>query len=91
MAFAATGATTAALYFLFTKPDVMWVICIILSIIYYVQLIVPDVFQLVDFEEQMPSTDAELSFTFIFSLNKSYNPEPWEKIDPSKPQKVTSL
>lgn len=39
----------------------------------------------------MPSTDAELSFTFMFSLNKSYNPEPWEKIDPSKPQKVTSL
>lgn len=30
MAFAATGATTAALYFLFTKPDVMWVVSLLL-------------------------------------------------------------
>ncbi|KAM7424472.1 hypothetical protein PAMA_000693 [Pampus argenteus] len=44
MAFAATGATSAALYFLFTKPDVI--------------------------------------------LNKTRNPEPWERLDPSKPQKV---
>lgn len=45
--FAATGATTVALYFLFTKPDVI--------------------------------------------LNKSYNPEPWEKVDPSKPQKLLTI
>ncbi|XP_057176554.1 normal mucosa of esophagus-specific gene 1 protein [Triplophysa rosa] len=41
---AALGATTAPIYFLFTKPDVI--------------------------------------------LNKTRNPEPWEKLDPSKPQKV---
>ncbi|CAF99859.1 unnamed protein product [Tetraodon nigroviridis] len=45
--FAATGATTAALYFLFTKPDVI--------------------------------------------LNKSSNPEPWERVDPSKPQKLLTI
>uniref|UniRef100_A0AAQ4QW36 Chromosome 15 open reading frame 48 n=1 Tax=Gasterosteus aculeatus aculeatus TaxID=481459 RepID=A0AAQ4QW36_GASAC len=44
MGLAATGATSAALYFLFTKPDVI--------------------------------------------LNRSNNPEPWERLDPSKPQKV---
>ncbi|XP_018618945.1 normal mucosa of esophagus-specific gene 1 protein [Scleropages formosus] len=47
MAFAATGATTASLYFLFTKPDVI--------------------------------------------LNKTNNPEPWEKLDPSKPQKLLTV
>uniref|UniRef100_A0A3Q3B2N8 Chromosome 15 open reading frame 48 n=1 Tax=Kryptolebias marmoratus TaxID=37003 RepID=A0A3Q3B2N8_KRYMA len=46
MAFAATGATSACLYFLFTKPDV---------------------------------------------LNKTSNPEPWERLDPSKPQKLQLL
>ncbi|KAM7405863.1 hypothetical protein PAMP_000282 [Pampus punctatissimus] len=46
MAFAATGATSAAIYFLLTKPDVI--------------------------------------------LNKTSNPEPWERVDPSKPQKVIS-
>ncbi|KAF7647846.1 hypothetical protein LDENG_00165770 [Lucifuga dentata] len=47
MAFAATGATTASLYFLFTKPDVI--------------------------------------------LNKTKNPEPWERLDPSKPQKLITI
>ncbi|KAA0715317.1 Normal mucosa of esophagus-specific gene 1 protein [Triplophysa tibetana] len=45
--FAALGATTAAIYFLFTKPDVI--------------------------------------------LNKTRNPEPWEKLDPSRPQKLITL
>lgn len=27
-------------------------------------------------------------FTLIFSLNKTSNPEPWERVDPSKSQKV---
>ncbi|KAM4744924.1 normal mucosa of esophagus-specific gene 1 protein [Anableps anableps] len=47
MAFAATGATSASLYFLFTKPDVI--------------------------------------------LNKTANPEPWERLDPSKPQKLITI
>ncbi|XP_038139340.1 normal mucosa of esophagus-specific gene 1 protein [Cyprinodon tularosa] len=47
MAFAATGATSASLYFLFTKPDVI--------------------------------------------LNKTSNPEPWERLDPSKPQKLVTI
>ncbi|XP_069029921.1 normal mucosa of esophagus-specific gene 1 protein [Embiotoca jacksoni] len=47
MAFAATGATSAALYFLFTKPDVI--------------------------------------------LNKTKNPEPWERVDPSKSQKLITI
>ncbi|XP_053721092.1 normal mucosa of esophagus-specific gene 1 protein [Synchiropus splendidus] len=47
MAFAAMGATSAAIYFLFTKPDVI--------------------------------------------LNKSSNPEPWERVDPSKPQKLLTI
>ncbi|XP_017540298.1 normal mucosa of esophagus-specific gene 1 protein [Pygocentrus nattereri] len=47
MAFAATGATTASIYFLLTKPDVI--------------------------------------------LNKSRNPEPWETLDPSKPQKLITI
>ncbi|XP_036073357.1 normal mucosa of esophagus-specific gene 1 protein [Oryzias melastigma] len=47
MAFAAAGATTASLYFLFTKSDVI--------------------------------------------LNKSSNPEPWERLDPSKPQKLITI
>uniref|UniRef100_A0A3Q3EFZ8 Chromosome 15 open reading frame 48 n=2 Tax=Labrus bergylta TaxID=56723 RepID=A0A3Q3EFZ8_9LABR len=47
MAFAATGATSAAIYFLLTKPDVI--------------------------------------------LNKTKNPEPWERLDPSKPQKLITI
>ncbi|XP_040894195.1 normal mucosa of esophagus-specific gene 1 protein [Toxotes jaculatrix] len=47
MALAGTGATSAALYFLFTKPDVV--------------------------------------------LNKTQNPEPWERVDPSKPQKLITI
>ncbi|MCI4378903.1 hypothetical protein PGIGA_G00221610 [Pangasianodon gigas] len=47
MAFAATGATSACIYFLFTKTDVI--------------------------------------------LNKSSNPEPWEKLDPTKPQKLITI
>ncbi|KAM7015156.1 normal mucosa of esophagus-specific gene 1 protein isoform 1-T2 [Tautogolabrus adspersus] len=47
MAFAATGATSAAIYFLLTKPDVI--------------------------------------------LNKTKNPEPWERVDPSKPQKLITI
>ncbi|XP_034077094.1 normal mucosa of esophagus-specific gene 1 protein [Gymnodraco acuticeps] len=47
MAFAAAGATSAALYFLFTKPDVI--------------------------------------------LNRTRNPEPWERVDPSKPQKLITI
>ncbi|XP_040004092.1 normal mucosa of esophagus-specific gene 1 protein [Xiphias gladius] len=47
MAFAATGATSAAIYFLLTKPDVI--------------------------------------------LNKTRNPEPWERVDPSKPQKFITI
>ncbi|XP_035017618.1 normal mucosa of esophagus-specific gene 1 protein [Hippoglossus stenolepis] len=47
MAFAAVGATSAALYFLFTKNDVI--------------------------------------------LNKTNNPEPWERVDPSKPQKFITI
>lgn len=47
MTFAATGATTAALYFLFTKTDVV--------------------------------------------INKSQNPEPWERVDPTKPQKLVTI
>ncbi|KAM4596921.1 normal mucosa of esophagus-specific gene 1 protein [Fundulus diaphanus] len=47
MAFAAAGATSASLYFLFTKTDVI--------------------------------------------LNKTHNPEPWERLDPSKPQKLITI
>ncbi|XP_060889694.1 normal mucosa of esophagus-specific gene 1 protein [Labrus mixtus] len=47
MTFAATGATSAAIYFLLTKPDVI--------------------------------------------LNKTKNPEPWERLDPSKPQKLITI
>ncbi|XP_037646399.1 normal mucosa of esophagus-specific gene 1 protein [Sebastes umbrosus] len=47
MAFAAVGATSAALYFLFTKNDVI--------------------------------------------LNRTKNPEPWERLDPSKPQKLITI
>ncbi|XP_033963591.1 normal mucosa of esophagus-specific gene 1 protein [Pseudochaenichthys georgianus] len=47
MAFAAAGATSAAIYFLFTKPDVI--------------------------------------------LNRTRNPEPWERVDPSKPQKLITI
>uniref|UniRef100_A0A672Z618 Chromosome 15 open reading frame 48 n=2 Tax=Sphaeramia orbicularis TaxID=375764 RepID=A0A672Z618_9TELE len=47
MAFAATGATSASIYFLFTKTDVI--------------------------------------------LNKSRNPEPWERVDPTKPQKLLTI
>uniref|UniRef100_A0A3B3ZFJ1 Normal mucosa of esophagus-specific gene 1 protein n=1 Tax=Periophthalmus magnuspinnatus TaxID=409849 RepID=A0A3B3ZFJ1_9GOBI len=46
MAFAAAGATTASLYFLFTKTDI---------------------------------------------INKSGNPEPWEQVDPTKPQKLLTI
>ncbi|XP_023672867.1 normal mucosa of esophagus-specific gene 1 protein [Paramormyrops kingsleyae] len=46
-AFAAAGATTASIYFLLTKPDVI--------------------------------------------LNKTRNPEPWEKLDPSRPQKLITI
>ncbi|XP_026143962.1 normal mucosa of esophagus-specific gene 1 protein-like [Carassius auratus] len=44
---AALGATTASIYFLLTKPDVI--------------------------------------------LNKTRNPEPWETLDPSKPQKLITI
>ncbi|XP_041642571.1 normal mucosa of esophagus-specific gene 1 protein [Cheilinus undulatus] len=47
MAFAATGATSASIYFLLTKSDVV--------------------------------------------LNKTKNPEPWERVDPSKPQKLITI
>ncbi|XP_062262391.1 normal mucosa of esophagus-specific gene 1 protein [Platichthys flesus] len=47
MAFAGVGATSAAIYFLFTKNDVI--------------------------------------------LNKTNNPEPWERVDPSKPQKIITI
>ncbi|XP_047437590.1 normal mucosa of esophagus-specific gene 1 protein [Mugil cephalus] len=47
MAFAATGATSASIYFLLTKNDVI--------------------------------------------LNKTHNPEPWERVDPSKPQKLITI
>ncbi|XP_041707796.1 normal mucosa of esophagus-specific gene 1 protein-like [Coregonus clupeaformis] len=47
MALAAARATSASLYFLFTKNDVI--------------------------------------------LNKSRNPEPWEGVDPSKPQKLVTI
>ncbi|XP_061078638.1 normal mucosa of esophagus-specific gene 1 protein isoform X2 [Conger conger] len=47
MGFAAAGATTASIYFLFTKSDVI--------------------------------------------LNKTENPEPWEQLDPSKPQKLITI
>ncbi|PWA18997.1 normal mucosa of esophagus-specific gene 1 protein-like [Gambusia affinis] len=47
MAFAATGAASFSLYFLFTKSDVI--------------------------------------------LNKTDNPEPWERLDPSKPQKLLTI
>ncbi|XP_023991795.1 normal mucosa of esophagus-specific gene 1 protein [Salvelinus namaycush] len=47
VALAAVGATSASLYFLFTKNDVI--------------------------------------------LNKSTNPEPWERLDPSKPQKLVTI
>ncbi|XP_010776089.1 normal mucosa of esophagus-specific gene 1 protein [Notothenia coriiceps] len=47
MAFAAAGATSAAVYFLFTKTDVI--------------------------------------------LNRSRNPEPWERVDPSKSQKLITI
>ncbi|KAL7879287.1 hypothetical protein AOLI_G00102610 [Acnodon oligacanthus] len=46
-AFAAVGATSASIYFLLTKPDVI--------------------------------------------LNRSSNPEPWETLDPSKPQKLITI
>ncbi|XP_010743647.1 normal mucosa of esophagus-specific gene 1 protein [Larimichthys crocea] len=45
--FAATGATSTAVYFLFTKTDVI--------------------------------------------LNKTNNPEPWERVDPTKPQKLITI
>ncbi|MBN3296387.1 normal mucosa of esophagus-specific gene 1 protein [Amia ocellicauda] len=47
MAIAATGATTASIYFLMTKTDVI--------------------------------------------INKSGNPEPWDNLDPSKPQKLMTI
>ncbi|XP_048886988.1 normal mucosa of esophagus-specific gene 1 protein-like [Brienomyrus brachyistius] len=47
MVFAATGATSASIYFLLTKPDVI--------------------------------------------INKKNNPEPWECLDPSKPQKLITI
>ncbi|KAJ8007148.1 hypothetical protein DPEC_G00114540 [Dallia pectoralis] len=47
MAFAVTGATSASLYFLLTKTDVI--------------------------------------------INKTGNPEPWERLDPSKPQKLITI
>ncbi|KAG5839432.1 normal mucosa of esophagus-specific gene 1 protein [Anguilla rostrata] len=47
MAFAAAGATSACIYFLLTKPDVI--------------------------------------------INKTTNPEPWENLDPSKPQKLITI
>ncbi|XP_070763878.1 normal mucosa of esophagus-specific gene 1 protein [Enoplosus armatus] len=47
MAFAAAGATSASIYFLFTKTDVI--------------------------------------------LSKTRNPEPWERVDPSKPQKLITI
>ncbi|XP_041707793.1 normal mucosa of esophagus-specific gene 1 protein isoform X2 [Coregonus clupeaformis] len=47
MALAAAGATSASVYFLFTKNDVI--------------------------------------------LNRSRNPEPWERLDPSKPQKLVTI
>lgn len=36
----------------------------------------------------MLNNHATFSFTLTFSLNKTNNPEPWERVDPSKPQKV---
>ncbi|XP_061669817.1 normal mucosa of esophagus-specific gene 1 protein [Syngnathoides biaculeatus] len=47
MAFAATGAASASIYFLLTKSDII--------------------------------------------LNKTSNPEPWERVDPSKPQKLVTI
>lgn len=47
MAFAAAGAASASLYFLFTKQDVI--------------------------------------------LNRTRNPEPWERVDPTKPQKLVTI
>ncbi|KAM3877430.1 normal mucosa of esophagus-specific gene 1 protein [Diretmus argenteus] len=47
VAFAGTGACSAATYFLFTKTDVI--------------------------------------------VNKSRNPEPWDRVDPSKPQKLITI
>ncbi|XP_036952165.1 normal mucosa of esophagus-specific gene 1 protein [Acanthopagrus latus] len=47
MTLAAMGATSAATYFLLTKPDVI--------------------------------------------INKTKNPEPWERVDPSKPQKLLTI
>lgn len=44
---------------------------------------------IIEFAEEMIANDTEFSFTFVFSLNKTRNPEPWERVDPSKPQKVT--
>lgn len=46
---------------------------------------------IIEFEEEILSNDKEFFFTFVFSLNKTSNPEPWERVDPSKPQKVTFL
>lgn len=45
----------------------------------------------IEVEEEILSNDAEFLFTFVFSINKTSNPEPWERVDPSKPQKVTFL
>ncbi|KAM9410489.1 normal mucosa of esophagus-specific gene 1 protein [Pholidichthys leucotaenia] len=45
--FAVTGAASACIYFLLTKPDVI--------------------------------------------LNKTSNPEPWERVDPSTPQKLVTI
>lgn len=47
MVFAASGATSASIYFLLTKRDII--------------------------------------------LNKTSNPEPWERLDPSKPQKLLTI
>ncbi|XP_061889983.1 normal mucosa of esophagus-specific gene 1 protein-like [Entelurus aequoreus] len=47
MTLAATGATTASIYFLLTKSDVI--------------------------------------------LNKTSNPEPWERVDPTTPQKLFTI
>ncbi|KAK1785276.1 hypothetical protein P4O66_018669 [Electrophorus voltai] len=47
MTFAVTGATSACVYFLLSKTDVI--------------------------------------------LNKTHNPEPWEAVDPSKPQKFITI
>eukprot|EP00063_Salmo_salar_P089003 XP_014063838.1 PREDICTED: normal mucosa of esophagus-specific gene 1 protein-like [Salmo salar] len=45
-------------------------------------------------EEERGVTCASLYFLFTKNdviLNKSTNPEPWERLDPSKPQKLVTI